>query len=359
MARRVLPRALLVCPGRGSYNAAEIGTLGRLPKSSESVWRPLVDAADTRCGGAQLRSISSLDGEPKLSKALHFDPSHASSLIYTLAAAECAALRAEDRWEPIGIVGNSLGWYTAAHLAGCISFERGLDIVLATSSFQRSVGAVGGQIVYPTLDDEWKEGDGELRRRVEAALAAANAKGFASLSIDLGGMAVLAADDKGLAALKENLPAMSRSNVVYPLELPGHSAFHTPLMAPMADHVRALQAAEGPFDLPELPLVDGSGRVWRPGSDRQAAWMPQEMFDYTLGEQIIRPYHFGQSLEIALMEWDPDVIVLLGPGASLGGTIGQVLSRIGWRGVRSKADFTEAQRSDKPLLITSPTARKS
>ena len=343
-----------MCPGRGSYNAAELNTLGRLPH--EPLWRPLVAAADARCTAAGLSSISSLDAEPKLNKALHFEAAHASTLIYTLAAAEYAALRAEDAWEPIGFVGNSLGWYTAAHLAGCYSFEQGLDVVIGTGGYQRSVGAVGGQVVYPTLDDEWREGDGGLQRAVDAALVEASKVGFASLSIDLGGMAVLAADAPGMAALKAALPPISRSSVRFPMELPGHSAFHTPLMGPMAEHIRDAQAATPPFCAPQLPLVDGSGRVWRPGSDREGAWMPAALREYTFGEQIVSPYRFGLSLEIALDEWEPDLIVLLGPGASLGGAIGQILSRKGWRGVASKAEFAGVQQSATPILLTSPAA---
>ena len=50
------------------------------------------------------------------------------------------------------------------------------------------------------------------------------------------------------------------------------------------------------------------------------------------------------------------VLVLLGPGAGLGGAIGQVLSRMRWRGIDSKAAFAQAQRSDRPALITLPPA---
>ena len=48
--------------------------------------------------------------------------------------------------------------------------------------------------------------------------------------------------------------------------------------------------------------------------------------------------------------------MLLGPGAGLGGAIGQVLSRMRWRGIDSKAAFAQAQRSDRPALITLPPA---
>ena len=57
-------------------------------------------------------------------------------------------------------------------------------------------------------------------------------------------------------------------------------------------------------------------------------------------------------LEVAIEAWDPELLVLLGPGAALGGAIGQVLARMGWRGIDCKAAFTRAQRSARPALIT-------
>ena len=127
-------------------------------------------------------------------------------------------------------------------------------------------------------------------------------------------------------------------------------------MAPMAAAVQHAVRDSPPFALPQLPLVDGSGRVWRPGSDREGSWLPTTLREYTLNEQITSPYQFGRSVGTALIEYDPDVIVLLGPGASLGGAIGQAICSVGWRGITSKHEFASVQQSDQPLLITSPAA---
>ena len=45
---------------------------------------------------------------------------------------------------------------------------------------------VGGQLVYPTLTDEWLQSD-ELQAAIDEALRRANQVGYASLSIALGG----------------------------------------------------------------------------------------------------------------------------------------------------------------------------
>jgi len=39
-------RALLICPGRGSYNSSELGSLGRLAR--RDAWAPIVEDADAR-----------------------------------------------------------------------------------------------------------------------------------------------------------------------------------------------------------------------------------------------------------------------------------------------------------------------
>ena len=336
-------RAVVVATGRGSYNSTELGTLGRMP--FKATWEHLIASADQRCTAAGLSSISELDAAERFQRAVHLEAAHASSLIYTLTVANMRALsRAAPNWEPVGLVGNSLGWYSATHIAGCVSFEQGLDLVLSTGGYQRSAGSVGGQLVYPTLDENWQRSE-VLSAAVERGLAEANARGgFASTSIDLGGLMVLAADDSGLATLKAELPPLVRGNTKFPLELPGHSAFHTSLMAPMA---QAVAADAAPFASPEaLPLVDGAGRIWRVGDDAEA------LREYTLGDQILTTYDFARSLEVALQEWAPDAVVLLGPGASLAGATGQVMARMGWRGIRSKQDFARVQASASPLLIT-------
>ena len=73
--------------------------------------------------------------------------------------------------------------------------------------------------------------------------------------------------------------------------------------------------------------------------------------EYTIREQVITPYRFGRSLEVAIEATDPDVLLLLGPGASLGGAVGQTLSRMRWRGVVGKESFQALQASKTPALI--------
>mgnify|MGYP002819595032 CR=1 FL=1 len=216
-------RALLICPGRGSYNSSELGSLGRLAR--REAWAPIVEEADARCVAVGLEPVSALDARPQFARATHLEAAHASALTFTVSAADFAARTGTPgaAWAPVGIIGNSLGWYTATHLAGCLPFGAGLDIVLRTGGWQRQ-HSVGGQLVYPTLTDEWLRSD-QLQADIDGALRDANQVGYASLSIALGGASVLAADDAGLAALKASLPPLSRGRFAACLRaLPPRSA---------------------------------------------------------------------------------------------------------------------------------------
>jgi [acyl-carrier-protein] S-malonyltransferase len=96
-----------------------------------------------------------------------------------------------------------------------------------------------------------------------------------------------------------------------------------------------------------VTLVDGRGARWTPWSTDPAA-----LRDYTLGEQVTTPYRFASSLRVALREHAPDVLVLPGPGNSLGGICGQLVMAEGYRGIRSRADFEATQRSPTPVILS-------
>jgi hypothetical protein len=46
------------------------------------------------------------------------------------------------------------------------------------------------------------------------------------------------------------------------------------------------------------------------------------------------------------------VLVLPGPGNSLGGICGQLVVAEGYRGIRTREDFEAAQRSEAPVVLS-------
>jgi hypothetical protein len=129
-----------------------------------------------------------------------------------------------------------------------------------------------------------------------------------------------------------------------PMRLVNHGPFHTPLMLGSSERALAGLPAEW-FGSPRAPMIDGRGHVWR-----RFAVDPAKLHDYTFATQILETYDFTRAVQVAVREYAPDRIVLLGPGDTLGGAIAQALIAIEWRGLRSKRDFQDMQ-SAAPFLL--------
>lgn len=332
-------RVLLVCPGRGSYDRSSLGWL----KGRNEAARAVIEACDRQRTRAGRVAVSALDAEPAYKTQSHVAGENASLLTFACSLADRFTLDA-DRHEVVGVVGNSMGWYTALAVSGALSLEDAALLVDTMGSYQEN-NVIGGQILYPLSDEDWVE-QPSLREAVEQALSEATRRGHvAEWSIHLGGFAVLGADSEGLKFLMSALPRQQRGERAFPLQLPLHSAFHTSLMEDTA--LRAGRELAGlRFRPPEIPLIDGRGVVFRPRTAEA-----EELRAYTLGHQVVRPYDFVTSVVTALHHCGPDRIVLLGPGNPLGGPVARILVQDGWRGMRTRAAF-EAYNRENPLLLS-------
>ncbi len=337
--------ALVVAPGRGSYGPAELGYLAR-HHGARGADVARFDAVRAAAGQT---ALTALDGAAGFDPALHLAGDHAAPLIY--AAGWCDFLAIDRaRWDIVAVTGNSMGWYSALACGGAVSGDDGFAIANAMGVNSGRHGP-GGQLLVPLVDADWHPVPG-LRDAILHMVAAIAARPghAAALSIDLGGVLVLAGDAAGLAALAAELPAAPGR---VPVVLPGHGPFHTPLMQASADAARAA-LAPALFGAPALPLIDGRGHVWRPlASDRAMLW------DYTLGHQILAPYDFAAALRVAVREYAPDRIILLGPGDSMGAPVAQILIGMGWHGLGSKADFSAAQAADPLVLAMGRPAQRA
>jgi [acyl-carrier-protein] S-malonyltransferase len=338
-------RTLLVCPGRGSYTAGDLHSLDKwrtVPGAAERA-QALIAAADDYRAQVGSPLISELDGAERYQASWHAPGENAGPLIFTCSAVD-AALLPRELYRPVAVCGNSMGWYTALGVAGALELVEALRVVDTMSKTQRE-GITGGQLIIPWVDDEWRP-DPALRRAIDDAVRSARAGGaVAEVSIELGGFVVLGGDERGLAALKGLLPARTLGKRDYPFQLLQHAAFHTSLMTAHSE-VGRRELADLAWRAPSLPMIDGRGVVWRP-----LATDVRELAHYTFVPQALETYDFTLSLRVALREYAPDVIVLLGPGDTLGGAIGQTLVIEGWQGLRRKSDFLRRQESADPILI--------
>lgn len=328
-----MTRAALVCPGRGSYTDATRRTLDGAD--------PLVRRAEELRRAVGLDSLVELDHAEAWRASLHLQPANVSPLIHLIALRD--AERAAARARIVAVAGNSMGWYTALVVAGALDFDAGFQLVQELSLLQETGAreSGGGQLLYPQVTETWQPAP-ELEAALAAALAALPGEAFAS--IHLGGYAVLAGTERALGELQRLLPPVQLGKQRYPFRLVQHGPYHTPLAEPVAEEARR-RLADLPFRAPHTTLIDGRGRRWTPWSTD-----PARLAAYTLGEQVTTPYDLTRSLRVLLREHAPDVLMLPGPGNTLGGVVGQVLVREGWRGIHSREDFARVQESGTPLV---------
>ncbi len=325
--------AVLICPGRGTYNAPELGYIARHFGSPALLGE--FDAYRTAQGQ---ETVSALDGAEKFSARVHTRGDNASPLIYAASLLDAQAISAD--YDIVAVTGNSMGWYTALAAGGALDPMAGFAVV-NTMGMLMQEHLIGGQTLYPFVDDNWQEIPG---KRDELLTLVADIDGrdgaVLAVSIRLGGMLVLAGNEAGLKAFEAAVPAYDR----YPLRLPNHAAFHTALQEPVAAEGRARLGVDL-FGTPQTPLIDGRGAIWWPRATDAKA-----LRDYTLGAQVTETYDFTHAIQVAAREFAPDAFIVTGPGATLGGAIAQSLIAIDWDGMDSKAAFQRRQ-ADDPVLI--------
>lgn len=326
--------AVVIFPGRGTYGKDELGYLSRF-HSDKADFIVSVDAWRENQGR---ETVTALDNAERYSAAKYATSLNASALIYTCALADFAAID-RDKFDIVAVCGNSLGWYLTLAAAGALNEENAIRLVDTMGALMEAEG-VGGQLVYPFVDSDWRESAANVRS-ISNALHDGRTEGEAYLSIRLGGTAVLAGDEAGMAAMEKTLPPAEDR---YPFRLARHAAFHTPLLKHVSDKAFATLGSEL-FEAPKVPMIDGRGGVWSPFSTNLDA-----LHQYTLGHQIVETYDFSKSVEVSLKEFAPDKLILVGPGSTLGAPIAQEMIRHRWLGLESKADFSARQKTDSFLL---------
>ncbi|MEM8984804.1 MAG: ACP S-malonyltransferase [Pseudomonadota bacterium] len=328
--------AVVICPGRGTYNKTELGYLGMHHPDKRALFSQF-DAFRTEAGQA---TVTELDSAAKYVTAKYSRGDIASPLIYAASLADAQSI--DPDIDIVAVTGNSMGWYIALAAAGAVTPMDGFNVVNTMGTLMHE-HLIGGQLIYPFVGDDWRVDD-RNRRRLLAVVADIDRQPdhTLSLSINLGGMLVLAGDEAGLRAFEATQPTIADR---FPMRLPNHAAFHTPLQEPVATAGQARLAAID-FKQPATPLIDGRGHVWWP-----AATDTDKLKDYTLGHQVTQPYDFTAAIRAAAYEFAPDLFIVTGPGTTLGGAVAQSLIVSDWQGLTCKADFQSRQAED-PLLIS-------
>jgi len=217
--------AVVICPERGTYNAGELGYLKRhFPDPA------LMGSFDALRQQAGQETLTALDGAARFSLSKHSRGDNASSLIYAATLGDFLSINRTEV-EIVAVTGNSMGWYSALACGIALSAENGFAVSNSMGTLMQKA-LIGGQLIYPWVDEDWV-----LKPTRHAALLSLVAEidlrkdHDLSLSIDLGGMLVLAGNEAGLKAFEADVdPAQGR----FPMHLGNHAAFHSHLQAPVA-----------------------------------------------------------------------------------------------------------------------------
>ena len=329
-------RVVVICPGRGTYTKETLGYLKKYRQAYDEFFGFL----DHKRRALGVPTLSDLDNEPVFKPGLHTKGEHASALIYACSYADFLSLD-RDKYEVVAVTGNSMGWYIALAVAGVLDVPSAFEVINTMGSMMKEK-IIGGQLIYPIVDGDWKHSPKQSQDLEEALSAVQKQEGCeAYISIRLGGYVVVGGNQKALDILQKTLPKIEN----YPFQLINHAAFHTPLLEQTS--LTAFQTlSQDLFQKPQLPLVDGRGQIWMDyATDLEA------IYNYTLGHQVVAPYDFTKAITVCLKEFCPDRLILLGPGNTLGGSIGQILIENNWRNLSSKSEFTDLQKTD-PYLIS-------
>ena len=319
-------RIVVICPGRGSYTRDTNGYLKThgIAAKKNILWM------DKKREEAELPTISMLDKYP-FKTDIHMQGGNASPLIYACSLSDFLSID-QNRYEIVAITGNSMGWYIALALGDALDLMDSFDLIQTMGSIMND-RIIGGQIIYPIMDDNWRidKSLNEIIMDVKDIY----------VSIYLGGYLVIGGEQKVLDVLMKRLPKKDK----YPYQLPFHAAFHTPLMESIS--IKAMSKInQSLFQKPSIPLVDGRGNIWTSFSSDISA-----LYQYTLGYQVTNSYDFTSAIIVSMKEFCPDKLVLLGPGSSLGGSIGQIITQCNWLGINSKDEFKYLQKTN-PYLIS-------
>ena len=331
-----MSRAAAVFPGRGAYGPGSLRSLTQ--------GHPWVRRADELRSDAGLRPLSEIDQASSFDPALHLAPSNAWPLVFL-----CGLLDAEriaDDHEVVAVVASSTGWYTALAASGVLGFDDAFRLAQAMGNAAEEPlgnGTRPAEIIYPLTDDEWQPVDERIER---VGVALETGDGAAFLSVDLGAFAVIGGASADVEALATALPAVRAGDRAFPLRLATADGWHTPLRAA---NLEAAAAGLGPmtWERPNVTLIDGRGVRFTPWSTD-----PAELAEVSIRGQGATTYDFAAGFGVALREFAPDVVLLAGPGGSLGAACAQIVVMERYRGMRSRAEFEAAQSGPAPLLLS-------
>lgn len=329
-----MSRAVVAFPGRVSFRAESLRSL--------RADHPWVAAADELRAAAGLPPLGELDAAP-FDPRVHLRPTNAWPLTFLVSLLDAERIAADH--EVVTVVASSTGWYTALAAAGVVGFEDALRILTELARAAEDElpdGIRPAELVEPMTDDGWQpmpEREEAVRQAIEAS------DGEVDRVLELGSHTILGGPASAIDEAAGRLPPVAAAGRSFPLRIPA-DGWHTPLRTDAAaratERIGDVDAAR-----PNVAVVDGEGV-------RHTPWTadPDALIEAAITRQPLRTSHFALALRVALREYAPEVVLLPGPGSSLGAACAQVIVAEGYRGIRSREEFEQTQAGGNPILLS-------
>ena len=284
-----MAKTTFLFPGQGSQFAG----MGKSLAEKYGAARAIFEEADQALGFA-LSRLCFEGPEEELRLTENTQPA-----LLTVSAAALAVLR-EKGQEPDYVAGHSLGEYSALVAAGCLRFADALRLVRKRGRYMQEavppgVGAMAALLKLP---------DGKL----DAILAeAAQGEVVAAANLNSPDQVVIAGHAGAVARAMELAKTAGARRA---LPLPVSAPFHSPLMKPAQERLRADLDAAG-FAALRVPLVNNwQARLVRSGGEARQG----------LYEQVPNPVRWTESMRLLISEgvtrW-----IEVGPGSVLCGLL--------------------------------------
>ena len=286
---------VLMCPGQGSQKVG----MGRDLAERFPAAREVFEAVDDALGVA-LSRIMWEGPEDELTRTHNAQPAILTHTAAVLAVAgpKLATVKAA--------AGHSLGEYSAYVAAGSISAPEAAALVRRRGELMYEAGVERPGAMAAVLGLE--------TAAVEAACDAASGAREVAVAANLNApdQTVISGDPGAVARAGDECKARGAKRVL-PLKVSG--AFHSPLMAPAVDGLRAA-LAESDFLAPRFAVVaNASGQPVTTGTDAKRL----------LADQLTAPVRWVECMRMAAQLAPDATYVEVGPGAVLSGLLKRIV----------------------------------
>ncbi len=240
--------------------------------------------------------------------------------LLTTSVAALRALEARADIQPAVVAGHSVGEYAALVAADVLDFDAALRLVARRGELMASAGDGGGMLAVIGLDR------GAVERVVDAV---ARPTELVVANDNAPGQVVVSGTRDALHAADPALRAAGARRV---LPLPVSGAFHSPLMAPVAEELARAFALEQWRDA-AVPVVSNVDAEVHRDADHIRA---------LLAEQVRSPVEWVRCIERLVGE-GVDTMVELGAGSALVGMVRRIAPEVRALAVHDAASLDEAQ----------------